>query len=122
MASKTKLVDNTQLFKTLISKAIEDASNEIGITGVAELQANCPVGNYPRSSGRTGGTLRRSLTFKKANRKDKYVITFGSPIDYAPYTELRPNVKTKGWMRNTMRDFTSDVKLILIKHLNKVGR
>lgn len=122
MASRTKLEDNTQLFKQMITQSLEDASNEIGITGVAELQSNCPVGVYPQGSGRTGGTLRRSLTFKKSKSSNKYTITFGTNIPYAPYTELRPNVKTKGWMRNTMKDFTSDAQLILTKHLSRVGR
>lgn len=105
------LQSNIDIIKKQILKACEDAMDEIGITGTAELQSNAPVKE---------GTLRRSITFKKANSESKYKITFGSAIDYAPCTEFRN--KSKGWMRSTMNGLSRDAKDILIKHLGKVGK
>lgn len=105
------LQSNIDTIKKQILKACGDAMDEIGITGTAELQSNAPVRN---------GTLRRSITFKKANSESKYSITFGSSLDYAPYTEFRN--KSKRWMRNTMNGLSSDARDIIIKHLGKVGK
>ncbi|SCI99999.1 Uncharacterised protein [uncultured Clostridium sp.] len=105
------LQSNIEIIKKQILKACGDAMDEIGITGTAELQSNAPVRN---------GTLRRSITFKKANSESKYSITFGSSLDYATYTEFRN--KSKGWMRNTMNGLSTDARDIIIKHLGKVGK
>ncbi len=105
------LQSNIEIIKKQILKACGDAMDEIGITGTAELQSNAPVKK---------GTLRRSITFKKADSESKYKITLGSSLDYAHYTEFRN--KSKGWMRSTMNGFSSDAKDILIKHLGKVGK
>lgn len=106
-----ELINNIDEIKRQFLEACENAINEIGIIGTAELQSNSPVKE---------GFLRRSLTFKKANTSSKYIITFGSSLDYALYTEFRN--KSKGWMRGTMRGFSSEAQEILKKHLRKVGK
>lgn len=106
-----ELINNIDQIKRQFLEVCENAMNEIGITGTAELQSNSPV---------LKGFLRRSLTFKKANTSSKYIITFGSSLDYAPYTEFRN--KSKGWMRGTMRGVSSEAQEILKKHLRKVGK
>lgn len=106
-----ELISNIDKIKKQISEVVEDATNEIGINGTAELQSNSPV-RY--------GFLRRSITFKKANSESKYKITFGSAMEYAPYTEFRG--KSKGWMKGTMRGLSSEAIEILKKHLRKVGK
>lgn len=106
-----ELINNIDEIKRQFLEACENGMNEIGITGTAELQSNSPV---------LKGFLRRSLTFKKANKSSKYNVTFGSSLDYAPYTEFRN--KSKGWMRGTMRGFGSEAMEILKKHLRKVGK
>ena len=105
------LQSNIEIIKKQILKACGDAMDEIGITGTAELQSNAPVKK---------GTLRRSITFKKADSESKYKITLGSSLDYATYTEFRN--KSKGWMRNTINGLSTNAKDILIKHLGKVGK
>ena len=106
-----ELINNIDEIKRQFLEACENAINEIGITGTAELQSNSPVKE---------GFLRRSLTFKKANTSSKCNITFGSSIEYAPYTEFRG--KSKGWMRGTMQGLSSESIEILKKHLRKVGK
>lgn len=106
-----ELINNIDEIKRQFLETCENAMNEIGITGTAELQSNSPV---------LKGFLRRSLTFKKANTSSKYGITFGSPLEYAPYTEFRG--KSKGWMRGTMNGLPSRAIKILEKHLRKVGK
>lgn len=105
------LINNIDLIKKQLLQAVENAMEEIGVTGVAELQSNSPVKE---------GILKRSITFKKAKSSYKYTVTYGSAIDYAPYTEFRN--KSKGWMRTTMNSFSSDAMQILTKHLGKVGK
>lgn len=111
------LVNNIDLIKMKFEQAIKDAVKEIEITGVADLQANAPVGVYPSGSGRTGGALRRSITSENEDNGNKVIITFGSDLEYAPYTEFR-NSTSKGWMRDTLNKL--EAKEILEKHLKEV--
>lgn len=106
-----ELINNIDKIKRQFLEACESGMNEIGITGTAELQSNSPV---------LYGFLRRSLTFKKATISNKYSVTFGSSLEYAPYTEFRG--KSKGWMRGTMRGLSYEAQEILKKHLRKVGK
>ena len=106
-----ELTNNIDEIKRQFLESCENAVNEIEITGTAKLQSNSPV---------LKGFLRRSLTFKRVNTSNRYSITFGSSLDYAPYTEFRG--KSKGWMRRTMRGLSSEAQEILKKHLRKVGK
>lgn len=49
----------------------------------------CPVGVYPKSSGRTGGTLRRSITHEVTQANDKTTGVVGSNVEYAPYVDYK---------------------------------
>lgn len=108
-----KIINNCSQTANEIEKAIERALKEIGIGGTSNLQANTPVQT---------GNLRRSLTFKEAKRDKCYSILFGSSLDYAPYTTLRPNISTHGWFQNTIRDYSNDAIDIISRHLKEVGR
>lgn len=103
------LENNINDIKSKLQSAIESAVREIEITGVAELQSNAPVDS---------GALKRSIVFNNENNGDKYTINFGSPLEYAPYTEFR-NSTSKGWMRDTLNEL--DAENILIKHLKEVN-
>ena len=92
-----------------IENHIEAAVREIEVTGVVDLQANAPVDT---------GALKRAIAFKTEKSNDKYVITFGSMLKYAPYTEFR-NSTSKGWMRDTLNEL--DAENILTKHLKGVN-
>ena len=103
----SKLQNNISTLKKAINNSLDTALEEIGVSGVADLQANAPVKT---------GNLRRSLTFKKANSKGVYTITLGTKISYAPATEFRN--KSKGWFRDTLRSL--EVEKILRSHLGGV--
>ncbi|WP_040194289.1 HK97 gp10 family phage protein [Clostridium culturomicium] len=103
------LENNINDIKSKLQSAIEEAVREIEISGVADLQANAPVDT---------GALKRAIAFKTEKGDDKYVITFGSMLKYAPYTEFR-NSTSKGWMRDTLNEL--DAENILIKHLKGVN-
>ena len=64
----------------------------------------CPVGIYPRGSGRVGGRLKGSITFATASERsnpkgiaktddgvskpsDDYTLYVGTNVEYAPYVE-----------------------------------
>ena len=55
----------------------------------ADTKLNCPVGHYPPSSGRKGGTLKRSITHEVSQNGDSIVGAVGSNVEYAPYVEWR---------------------------------
>ena len=101
------LENNINDIKSKLQSAIESAVKEIEISGVADLQSNAPVDT---------GALKRSIVFNHENNGDKYTINFGSPLEYAPYTEFRNS--SKGWMRDTLNGL--DVNSILEKHLKEV--
>lgn len=102
------LKNNIKQAKSDIESEILSAVEEIGVTGVAELQSNAPV---------LSGDLKKSITYESEKVGTTYKVTFGIPdfIKYAVYTEFRN--KTKGWFKNTLRDLNS--LEILEKHLRR---
>lgn len=102
------LKSNVKQAKSDIENEILSAIEEIGITGVAELQSNAPV---------LSGDLKKSITYESEKVGTTYKITFGVPeyIKYAIYTEFRN--KTKGWFKNTLRALNP--MEILEKHLRR---
>ena len=102
-----KLGDPTQtdLFLTSCAK-------ELATRLLAKVIKRTPVGQYPKGSGKTGGTLRRgwtggnnsngtayaqSLTVNKVG--GDYVIEIINPVEYASYVEFGHRTRNhKGWV------------------------
>lgn len=101
---------------------VNSCAKELAARLLAKVIKRTPVGDYPGSSGKKGGTLRRGWTAQKSgsgseglktNGARQYVDTlkvnhFGNmlvieienPVYYAPYVEYghrKPN--GKGWVR-----------------------
>lgn len=105
-------------FKNKISKLTEQQVQEFIIACAKELAARLlsktikrtPVGQYPSSSGKVGGTLRRgwttgksasayvdSLDIKLSN--GVYTIEIVNPVDYASYVEFGHRTRNgEGWV------------------------
>lgn len=99
-------------------KQLEDGTDEIARTCAKELAARMlakavkrtPVGQYPESSGKRGGTLRRGWTGGKgaANvlpsldvhyASGNYSITVANPVEYASYVEYGHRTRGgKSWV------------------------
>lgn len=98
---------NIPRIKNSILEALEDASQEIGVTELANMQSTVPVKT---------GTLKRSLTFNKAKSDKTYFITWGSNIVYSAKVEF----ENKSYLRTTLRSGASEMEEILKKHLGGI--
>ena len=97
-------------------------SKELAARLLALVIPRTPVGDYPASSGKVGGTLRRGWTSKThaeaASGKGKngkpikeyvaslpvrkvgnyYIIKIINPVEYSPYVEFGHRTKSGGWV------------------------
>lgn len=89
-----KLRDNLQKLQDMdLDKFCEDVSKELAARLLALVIPRTPVGQYPRSSGKKGGTLRRGWTayanalpvFKRGRT---FYIEVINPVHYASYVEF----------------------------------
>ncbi len=91
----------------------EQCAKELAARLLAKVIKRTPVGDYPKESGKKGGTLRRGWTAgKRASasgfadslevRKEgsKYVIEIINPVEYASYVEYgHRTANHKGWVK-----------------------
>lgn len=97
-------------------------SRQLAARLLALVIPRTPVGDYPASSGKKGGTLRRGWTSKThaeaASSKGKngkpikeyaaslpvrkvgnyYIIKIINPVEYSPYVEFGHRTKSGGWV------------------------
>ncbi len=117
----------------------EACSKELAARLLALVITRTPVGKYPKSSGKKGGTLRRgwgaktvgeakayaeSLKISKAG--NTYTIEIINPIEYASYVEFGHCTRSRsGWVEGQYMLTVSEEKLeetapqILEKKLHK---
>lgn len=117
-----KLRDNLQKLQDMdLDKFCEDVSKELAARLLALVIPRTPVGQYPRSSGKKGGTLRRGWTSKTQTdaasrggsndakayaealpvRKsgNAYTIEVINPVEYASYVEFGHRTRGgDGWV------------------------
>jgi len=91
---------------------LESCAKELAARLLRQVIKRTPVGQYPKSSGKKGGTLRRGWTAGKregaaayAAAMDvqhigtKYVIEIVNPVEYASYVEYgHRTANHKGWV------------------------
>lgn len=90
---------------------MEACSKELAARLLAKVIKRTPVGEYPSSSGKKGGTLRRNWTAGKNATDyaqslrvnhfgDTYVIEIVNPTEYASYVEFGHRTPNhKGWVQ-----------------------
>lgn len=93
-----------------LESAVENSLEEIGVKGVAEIQANTPVDT---------GTLKRAWTFEKAKKNKRYRVTFGNAIDYSIYVEFKAG-RSQGFFRGSMKTIQGSVNKTIKKNLSKI--
>ena len=90
---------------------VESCAKELAARLLAKVIKRTPVGDYPKSSGKKGGTLRRGWTGEKHASAsayvdsltvhhfgDTYVIEIVNPVEYASYVEYgHRTANHKGW-------------------------
>lgn len=91
---------------------MESCAKELAARLLAKVIKRTPVGQYPKSSGKKGGTLRRGWTGEKSQSGsayanslnvhhfgDVYVIEIVNPVEYASYVEFGHRTRNhKGWV------------------------
>jgi hypothetical protein len=91
---------------------IDACAKELAARLLAKVIKRTPVGDYPNSSGKKGGTLRRAWTGGKNSSAvayadsltihhfgDAYVIEIINPVEYASYVEFgHRTANHKGWV------------------------
>lgn len=91
---------------------IQSCAKELATRLLAKVIKRTPVGQYPKGSGKVGGTLRRGWTggktlsattyaqsLKVNHFADTYVIEVVNPVDYASYVEFGHRTRGgNGWV------------------------
>lgn len=107
MKQLKKLQENlNKLNDTQVHEFIEGVAKELAARLLAKVIKRTPVGVYPKSSGKKGGTLRRGWTSANGNSSSGsnaksyaesltvhhfggvYVIEIVNPTEYASYVEF----------------------------------
>lgn len=104
--------DLEKLQKQKLESFLEDCAKELAARLLQKAIERTPVGKYPPSTGKVGGTLRRGWTGNKESdgasyaknlsvdkAGDRYTITLVNPVEYATYVELgHRTANHKGWV------------------------
>ena len=91
---------------------LESCAKELAARLLAKVIKRTPVGQYPSSSGKKGGTLRRGWTGEKSQSASAYaqslkvhhfggvyVIEIVNPVEYASYVEFGHRTRGgDGWV------------------------
>lgn len=91
---------------------VESCAKELAARLLRMVVKRTPVGEYPKSSGKKGGTLRRGWTGEKRSSAqnyadsltvhhfgDTYVIEIVNPVEYASYVEYgHRTADHEGWV------------------------
>ena len=109
-----KFRDNLEqnLGRSQVDDFIKSCAKELAARLLAKVIKRTPVGQYPNSTGKKGGTLRRGWTGGKGqsgaayanNLKvncygDTFVIEIINPVEYASYVEFGHRTRNgKGWV------------------------
>lgn len=88
-----KLNKNTDAF-------LQECAKELAARLLRMVIKRTPVGEYPKSSGKKGGTLRRNWTVGEIrNEEGVYIIDIVNLVEYAPYVEYGHRTPDhKGWV------------------------
>lgn len=106
-------------------KFVEECTKELAARLLRLVVKRTPVGQYPSSSGKNGGTLRRGWTAnKKASAKayaesmeitkegNVYKIEIVNPVEYASYVEYgHRTANHKGWVKGQFMMTISEQEL-----------
>lgn len=106
-------------------KFVEACAKELAARLLRMVVKRTPVGEYPKSSGKKGGTLRRGWTGEKRSSAqnyadsltvhhfgDTYVIEIVNPVEYASYVEYgHRTANHKGWVKGRFMMTISEQEL-----------
>ena len=124
-------IDGLKKFRDELNKRqdpdafVESCAKELAARLLRMVVKRTPVGEYPPSTGKKGGTLRRGWTGeKRASAQgyadsltvhhfgDTYVIEIVNPVEYASYVEYgHRTANHKGWVKGQFMMTISEQEL-----------
>lgn len=102
-----KKVNNLKKVMDKYKDVVKEASEEISITELANIQANTPV---------LSGDLKKSIGTAIEGDGSKTEIVWGSDLIYASKVEF----ENTSYLRDTLRENQDQVVEILKKHLKEI--
>lgn len=103
---------------------VESCAKELAARLLRMVVKGTPVGQYTKSSGKKGGTLRRGWTGSRRSSAqsyadsltiihsgDTYVIEIVNPVEYASYVEYGHRTINNGWVPGRLMMTTSEQEL-----------
>ena len=134
---KEKLEENFSQPK--VDEFIDSCAKELAARLLAKVVKRTPTGEYPKGSGKKGGTLKRGWTAGKSQGAstyandlkvhhfgNAYVIEVVNPVEYASYVEFGHRTRGgKGWVEGKFmltiseREVQASSTAILEKKLRK---
>ena len=128
-----------KLGQSEVDTFLEDCTKELAARLLRMVIKRTPVGQYPKESGKKGGTLRRGWTGNQRqaagsyvdnltirHEGNNYIIEIVNPVEYASYVEYGHRTRNhKGWVdgRFMMTISENDLKTIAPKVLeNKLKK
>lgn len=104
---------------------VQSCAKELAARLLRLVVKRTPVGQYPKGSGKKGGTLRRGWTGSKRSSAagyvdslivhhfgDTYVIEITNPVEYASYVEYgHRTANHKGWVKGKFMMTISEQEL-----------
>jgi hypothetical protein len=108
MQKRLQKLNVEQLNTTCIS-----LTNELAARLLRKVIKRTPVGQYPSSSGKIGGTLRRGWNIGEINKAgNTYEVEIINPVMYASYVEFGHRTRNhKGWVRGRFMMTISEKEL-----------
>ena len=82
---------------------LEDCTKELAARLLRLVIKRTPKGEYPKSTGKKGGTLQRGWTYTDnmaiRHEGNNYIIEIVNPVEYASYVEYgHRKANHKGWV------------------------
>ena len=104
---------------------VESCAKELAARLLRMVVKRTPVGDYPKGTGKKGGTLRRGWTGEKRSSAkgyaesltvhhfgDTYVIEIVNPVEYASYVEYGHRTPNhRGWVKGRFMMTISEQEL-----------
>jgi len=92
---------------------LEDCTKELAARLLRMVKKDTPVGIYPKSTGKKGGTLRRGWTVGNIRKEgNNYIVEVVNPVEYASYVEYGHRTRDhKGWVDGRFMMTISENKL-----------
>jgi hypothetical protein len=92
---------------------VEACAKELAARLLRMVKKRTPVGQYPASSGKVGGTLRRGWTTGEIRKEGNvYKIDIINPVEYASYVEYgHRTADHNGWVKGRFMMTISEQEL-----------